>query len=82
LAHPKADAANDQTPHDPLHTPAPTMVKKRTRAAAVASGDEAWRIAEERFPEDRRDQIAHPIVVRVVFEDPCWRTRAVGGSAH
>jgi alkanesulfonate monooxygenase len=33
-------------------------------------GDEAWRIARERFPEDRRGQIAHQLAMKV--SDSVW----------
>lgn len=37
---------------------------------ARADGDDAWRIARERFPEDRRGQLAHQLAMKV--SDSAW----------
>lgn len=42
----------------------------RVGIIARASSDEAWNIAHERFPEDRRGQIAHQLAAKV--SDSVW----------
>ena len=42
----------------------------RVGIVARASEDEAWRVAHERFPEDRKGQIAHKLAMKV--SDSSW----------
>jgi alkanesulfonate monooxygenase len=42
----------------------------RVGIIARDDGDEAWRVAEERFPEDRKGQIAHALAMKV--SDSHW----------
>jgi alkanesulfonate monooxygenase len=42
----------------------------RTGIIARETGEEAWRIAHERFPEDRRGQIAHDLAMKT--SDSVW----------
>lgn len=54
----------------------------RVGVVARATADEAWRVARERFPEDRRGQIAHQLAMKV--SDSQWHAQLsaleVGGE--
>ena len=45
------------------------------RIGVIARGDEneAWRVAEERFPDDRKGQITHQLAMKV--SDSAWHQR-------
>lgn len=54
----------------------------RVGIIARESGDDAWRIAHARFPEDRRGQIAHQVAMKV--SDSLWHKQlsALDGQAR
>src|SRR5262249_8510116 len=51
----------------------------RTGVIARETDDEAWRIAHERFPEDRRGQIAHDLAMKT--SDSVWH-KQLSDLAH
>lgn len=61
--------------------PVPLM-RRGARIGIIAreTGDEAWRIAHERFPEDRRGEIAHRLAMQV--SDSVWHRQLseIGGE--
>jgi alkanesulfonate monooxygenase len=59
-------------PKDYLGDPAPEGAGCGVRIGVIAreTGDEAWRVAQERFPADRRGQIAHQLAMKV--SDSQW----------
>lgn len=59
--------ANEET-----GVPSTSPVECGVRVGIVArpSGDEAWHVATERFPEDRRGQLAHGLAMKV--SDSVW----------
>jgi len=59
-------------PKDYLGEPAPEGAGCGVRIGIIArdSEDEAWRVAHERFPPDRRGQIAHQLAMKV--SDSQW----------
>ena len=44
--------------------------RPRRRSSRATSSDEAWRVAQERFPEDRKGQITHKLAMKV--SDSQW----------
>jgi alkanesulfonate monooxygenase len=54
----------------------------RVGIVAREDGEEAWRVARARFPEDRRGQIAHQVAMKV--SDSVWHKQlsALGGEAR
>lgn len=51
----------------------------RVGIIARASAEEAWRVANERFPDDREGQIAHKLAMSE--SDSHWHEQLSGGSA-
>jgi alkanesulfonate monooxygenase len=52
----------------------------RVGIVARASGDEAWRVALERFPEDRKGQITHKLAMKV--SDSSWHKQLSEANAE
>ncbi|MBX9775272.1 MAG: LLM class flavin-dependent oxidoreductase [Xanthobacteraceae bacterium] len=52
----------------------------RVGIIAREDGDEAWRVARVRFPEDRRGQIAHQVAMKV--SDSVWHKQLSAASAQ
>ena len=50
----------------------------RIGIVARASEEEAWRVAQERFPEDRRGQIGHQLAMKV--SDSHWHKQLSGAA--
>ena len=67
-------------PKDYLGDPPPEGAGCGVRIGIIARADEeeAWRVAHERFPEDRRGQIAHQLAMKV--SDSHWH-RQLSGAA-
>jgi len=67
-------------------TPAGAAAGRGMRIGIITAPDdaEAWRLARERFPEDRRGQIAHRVAMRV--SDSAWHAdlggRGEGSEEH
>lgn len=57
----------------PLNGDGPASAGVRVGIIARDTADEAWRVAYERFPQDRRGQIAHELAMRV--SDSSWHQR-------
>lgn len=59
-----------------------TGVKCGVRVGIIARDDaeEAWRVAHERFPEDRRGQIAHQLAMKV--SDSVWHQQLSSLGEH
>ena len=67
-------------PKDYLGDPPPEGAGCGVRIGIIARADEeeAWRVAHDRFPEDRRGQIAHQLAMKV--SDSHWH-RQLSGAA-
>lgn len=67
-----------QPPAECVPVPGPRGV--RIGIVARDSEDEAWQVAETRYPEDRKGQIAHALAAKV--SDSSWHRQLSVRSAH